>query len=125
MRAALRARLRAEVADTPVDWVESDPGAALPRVVLTRVSGGASYAHDGADGLGRARVQIDCVAATYSAAVALAEAVKGALSGWRSGEISAVFVIDERDLPGGNANAGQHLAAVSVDVMVHYQEQGT
>jgi hypothetical protein len=43
-------------------------GSALPAAVLNRISGGPLYADDGEVGLVQARIQIDCWAATYSAA---------------------------------------------------------
>lgn len=123
MKADLRARLVAQLAAMPIDWVENRPGAGLPRIVLTQIGGGEDVAHDGASGLAQARVQVDCIAASAAAAAALALQAKAALRSYRGGVISAVFVADQRDLPGGNASAGERLAGVSVDVMVHYQEQ--
>lgn len=121
MEEVLRASLVAALPGTAIDWVESDPAAGLPRVVLTRISGGEEYAHDGPVRLLRARVQIDCVAATYGAAKGLARDIRAHLSGRREGVISGVFVDAERDL-GGSRASGVALQAVAVDVFVHYQE---
>ncbi|NBE05931.1 DUF3168 domain-containing protein [Paragemmobacter ruber] len=122
MEEVLRALLRAALPGVAVDWGENDARAAVPRVRLMRVSGGAEYANDGPVGLHRARVQVDCIGATYGAAKGLARQVKAAVGGYRGGMLAGVFVDSERDLSGGTAATGKTLAGVAVDLRVHYKE---
>ncbi len=123
MHIALRARLRAVLgAGVPVDWGLSDPGAALPRVVLTQISGQAEYVLTGPVTVAEARVQVDCAGATFAAARGLAQAVRAGLSGWTGGEISGVWVVGDRTLPGGGTASGQAVQVQSIDLRVIYQE---
>ena len=121
MEEELRGLLMAALPGVAVDWMENEPGEALPRIRLMRVSGGDGYAMDGALGLSRARVQVDCIAGSYGAAKLLSRAVKAAAGGYRGGNLAGVFVDDERDLSQGTAS-GVALAGVAVDLMVHYKE---
>lgn len=121
MEEVLRGLLVAALPGMAVDWMENDPAAGLPRVRLLRVSGGTNYAMDSSRGMSRARVQVDCIAATYGQAKGLARSVKAAVGGYRGGVLAGVFVIDERDLSQGTAS-GVALAGVAVDLMVHYKE---
>ena len=99
MDEALRARLRSEVPGVPVDWGMSMQGINPPRIVLTRVSGGADYTSEGPSGYSVARVQVDCYGASVGAAKTLARSVKAAISGWRNATtILGVFLDAERDL---------------------------
>lgn len=121
MDTALRARLLAQIADTPVDWLMNAQAATLPRVVLQQVSGLPVYDLDGPTGLERSRVQVDCYAATVAAAKALARAVDAALSGWHAGDIRGVFRDSMRDLP-TDTGSGETAARVSLDYIIHHQE---
>lgn len=59
------------------------------------------YAHDGAVGLARKRIQISSVADTYAAMKSLAVAVRGALSGYQGTtaavKIHSSFLVNEFD----------------------------
>jgi len=89
MEEALVTRLRSALtgvagtvnARPAVDWVErqSDVSAAFPACVLTVVSPGKTYDHDGADGLQTRRVRAECFGITYSSAKALARAIISSL----------------------------------------------
>src|SRR5690606_579969 len=63
-----------------------------PYVVLSRVSGVRGYHNQGDDGLVASRVQIDCFADTYIAALNTGNAVISTLTGYRGGTIQAVFI---------------------------------
>ena len=122
MKAILRARLQALLPGVAVDWNLSVQGMVPPRVVLFVVSGGADYVQEGPSGLRRARVQIDCYAATYAAADMLSRQVTTALSGWRDGDtILGVFLDQVRDFP-ADTGAGEVLGRVSSDFFINYKE---
>ena len=100
-------------------------GSALPALVFNRIDGAPLYADDGEVGLAQARVQIDCWAATYTAAKQLARAVKASLSGF-VGEAGGVdfpsILIDaERDLREGGSNAAEYLFRTSIDFIVWHR----
>lgn len=68
----------------------------------------------------RARVQLDCYAATYSAAKALATAVKAVVYGWqdRPNGVLEARAVAERDLSG----LEETVRRVSVDALISYNE---
>lgn len=104
-----------------VTWGWSLQGAALPRVVLTVVSGTDPLAHDGPIGLIDRRVQVDCYAETYKGARDLADAIRAALNGYRGGNLAGVTLAAWRDgLP--DNPAGDTLPRISLDLRVHYRE---
>lgn len=117
----LRATLKAAIPDVPVDWGMTAQGITPPRIVLYRVSGGPDYTMTGPSGLARARVQADCYDLTVGGAKGLADQVRAALSGLRSGVIAGAFLDQVRDLPPETAGA-ELLARVSLDFIIHYQE---
>lgn len=121
MREAVRAHLAGAVAPVPVDWGWNAQGVAGSRIVLAVISGKTDTAHDGPSGYRRHRVQVDCYATSYGAAVLLSRDVRAALSGWQAGAISGCFEVGERDLP-PDTGAGEVLARVSLDYMIHHQE---
>ena len=79
-----------------------DQGDNPPCIVLTPISGQPQYTLLGGIPFARARVQVDCYAATWPEADDLKRAVKGVLSGrafTRLGvEFRPVTVIDERSM---------------------------
>lgn len=86
---------------TRIHWVRSPQGAALPRVVLYRISGVRDMHMAGPSGLIASRVQADCMGASYGSAKAVARAVEARLSGY-SGTTGGItfqgaFLIGERD----------------------------
>ena len=103
------------------DWGWSAQRVALPRVVLTTVSGPGDYDFDGDTGYRRVRVQVDCLAGSTGAAKLLARHVKRALSGWRAGPILGVFLDLERDLTPEVGDAATQ-ARVSLDFFIHHRE---
>jgi hypothetical protein len=54
----------------------------MPCLIYSRISATRDLDFDGPDYWVKTRVQIDCLADTYDAAAALAEAVRGALDGY-------------------------------------------
>lgn len=104
-----------------VEWGWSLQGSALPRVVMITVSGGDGIAHDGPTGLTERRVQVDVFAETYKEARDLADAIRRALHGIRTGALCGVFLAGVRDGQ-PDTPAGETLARISLDLRVHYQE---
>jgi hypothetical protein len=58
------------------------PDTTLPAVAYERISTRRSYAHDGPQAPVTARIQYDSIATTLSAAMGVADAIRGALSGY-------------------------------------------
>lgn len=77
----------------------------------------------GASGLVESRVQVDSYADTYTAAKGAARDVQAVISGYQSGDIQAIFMDSERDLPAADAGEVNHLFRVSLDLIIHHQEQ--
>jgi Protein of unknown function (DUF3168) len=80
MEAALITRLNAVPAITGltgdrISWFDRVRGDGLPALVLTQISPGREYTHDGPDELDRPRVRFDCWADDQVSAKALARAV--------------------------------------------------
>ena len=77
-------------------------GVTLPAVTYQRISGVPVISHDGASDLARARIQVDCWAASYAAMAGLAMAIRTALSGYRgpmgNNGATAARVINQIDL---------------------------
>jgi hypothetical protein len=93
---------------------------ALPAIAYQRISGPRELAHDGPTGMARARIQITCQAATYTAAKAVAEAVRLALDGFR-GPVAAnseVLVVEIAAL--ANELDGYEFETAATSVRVDY-----
>jgi Protein of unknown function (DUF3168) len=119
---ALLTDLLASVASGKRYWLRTPQGTKPPYVVMQRISGPRDYHAQGASGLVKSRVQIDCYAATYEDVKATARAVVKALSGRRVGIIQAIFIDGERDLPAADAGEVTNLFRTSLDIMVHHKE---
>lgn len=114
--------LLASVAGGRRYWVRAPQTAARPFVVLQRISGVPDYHFQGPSGLVASRVQIDSYADTYSSAKATARAIKTLLSGYSGGDIQAVFIDGERDLPAVDAGDVTNLFRTSLDILVHHAD---
>lgn len=84
METALRTRLKnngtvAGLVSTRIDWGVRPQGNPYPSIVLTKVSDQRDQHMLGFNTFRPTRVQVDCYAATYAAAVALRDAVIAAL----------------------------------------------
>lgn len=60
-----------------IDWMErqSDDATAFPAAIVQKTSPGRFYDHDGASGLQRPRVRVECFGLTYGTAKILARAI--------------------------------------------------
>jgi hypothetical protein len=102
MEEALRLKLLAANLPgvTSIAWDESPQAATNPRVVLSIVSRGREYTHDGHDGLDETRVQIDIYSDTTTQKWAIARAIIPALEaesnfgGW---SLNPAFLDGDRD----------------------------
>jgi len=106
MEAALIAKLLATsgitaLVSTRVNWVRRPQGSALPCIVLHRIDGTPDVHHGGRSGLVQSRVQVDCWAASYGSAKAIARAVETAVTAqtFTQGAIrfDVILVAGERD----------------------------
>jgi hypothetical protein len=99
-------------------------GVRLASLVYTRVSGQGDYAMAGVTGYARPRYQIDAWAPTADAAVALANAVRDALDGFKgpigSGanaiDVQGVFCADQRE----QYDDAVQMYGVSRDYFIHH-----
>lgn len=80
-----------------IDWLVSPQGGAMPRIVLRVIDDAEGLTYGATDGLSAGRVQVDCYAATYSAAVALARAVRARLASYSGRGFKGVFHDGWRD----------------------------
>jgi hypothetical protein len=126
MEAALIAKLLAAtgvtaLVSTRINWSRRVQGAALPCIVLHRVSGLPDVHHAGASGLVVSRVQVDCWAASYGSAKAVARAVETAITAqtFTQGAIrfDVILVDSERD---DSTDETTPLFRTSLDLMVHH-----
>jgi hypothetical protein len=123
MEEALRAMLGAVPAISArvaarINWGLAPQGQALPCLTLTVVTDGpVDHSLDG-PGLSRARVQVDCWAATYGEAKVLSRAVRTALDAWQGGVITGAFLAGARDLPDDDSVTPNH--RVTMDFIINY-----
>lgn len=121
----IRARLLAAapvaaIVGTRVDWMTRPQKSALPAITLQTVSDSRPEHLKGIDGARSTRVQVDCWAATYGAALTLARAVIAALqepatiSGKKFGNAR---VDSQRDL-GENLADNSFIHRQSVDLVI-------
>lgn len=121
----IRARLLAAapvaaIVGTRVDWMTRPQKSALPAVTLQTASDARPEHLKGPDGARSTRVQIDCWAATYSAALTLARAIIAALqepatiSGKKFGNAR---VDSQRDL-GETVSDGSFVHRQSMDLII-------
>lgn len=113
--------LRALVARLlPCHWGLAPQGSVRPFAVLTRVSGGLAYTTDQLSAPEATRVQADIYGQTYAETRVLARRVAAAISGARRGKIRAIFIDNDRDLPGADAAGNATVHRATLDLMVHH-----
>jgi len=126
MEAALIAKLLAAtgvtaLVSTRINWGRRVQGAALPAIVLHRVSGLPDVHHGGASGLVVSRVQVDCWGASYGSAKAVARAVETAITAqtFTQGAVrfDVILIDSERD---DSTDETTPLFRTSLDLMVHH-----
>ncbi len=126
MEADLITRLLATVGvtalvSTRINWSRRPQGAALPAIVLHRVSGTPDVHHGGASGLVVSRVQVDCWAASYGSAKAIARAVQTAITAQSftqgATRFDVILVDSERD---DSTDETTPLFRTTLDLMVHH-----
>jgi hypothetical protein len=126
MEAALIAKLLAAtgitaLVSTRINWSRRVQGAALPAIVLQRISGTPDVHHAGASGLVVSRVQVDCWAASYGSAKAVARAVETAITAQTftqgATRFDVILIDSERD---DSTDETTPLFRTSLDLMVHH-----
>lgn len=85
------------------------PGVTMPAVTYQRVFGTEGINHEGPNGLGRARLQLDCWADGYGEAVDLAEAVTDALRVY-----PGMRIVNVMDLPEPEVALRRRMVEVSI-----------
>ena len=126
MEETIRALLLADsgvssLADRSVNLGSHPQGRPFPAAVLNVISDAEGFELDGPDGLSRARMQVDCYAATYGVAKQFSRAVRSALNGYASGAIQGVFHAGTRDSRDGGTNEVERLFRVSLDFNITYK----
>lgn len=124
MEEALTALL-ASVAGGRRYWVRAPANInvnAGPYLVLNRVDGVPSYDYQGSAGYVQSRVQVDVYGKTYTATKDAVRALVAAVSGQSTGDIQAIFVNSERDLPAADAGEVNNIFRTSVDLILHHGE---
>lgn len=96
---------------------------ALPAVTYQKVSESSEYIHDGVSSIRKGRLQLDCWAATYATAKAVAAQVKaslhrfsGVLGGAGGVQVGGAWIEDETDF----YEPDPPIYRVSVDVRLIY-----
>jgi hypothetical protein len=106
---------------TRINWSRRPQGSALPAIVLHRIDGAPDYHHAGASGLVQSRVQVDCWAASYGAAKAIARAVETAVTAQTftqgATRFDVILIADERD---STFDETTPLFRTSLDLMIHH-----
>jgi hypothetical protein len=98
-----------------INWGVHPQGAALPGVVLNTISDAEGLLMNGPTGLFEGRVQVDCYAASYSQAKALARVIRTRLHGYRGDGFQLVTHVSSRDSREGGANEADRPFRVSMD----------
>jgi hypothetical protein len=80
-----------------IGWKTREQGSPLPAVVLHLVSGRPDQTMKGRSGLSRGRVQADCLAESYTVALAVERAVAGATEALPRPAFGGSFVENQRD----------------------------
>lgn len=110
----------AALVGTNISWGFISQGQTLPRVNLSRISGGPQYSDEGEVELSEHRIQVDCYGSTSAQARAIYDAIRARVSGENfkhSGVEFDVFIEDVRDnLDAYEGGSQEH--RISVDLMV-------
>jgi len=101
-----------------LQWGFREQATALPAVTLTKISGGPLYSDEGEVGLDEVRVQIDCWAASFTSATAVARAVRARLSGYFDANFRYIALDASRDMREGGANQEEYEYRVSMDFII-------
>lgn len=121
-RTALRSRVTSAVGHTRVYWTLVPQGAALPYVRMQTVSDPRPEHLNGYDGARQTRVQADCFATTFAAAIGAAEAIiAGVAAPTTEGGVvfGRVKAEGPRDLGEDTSSRFTHRA--SIDLLVEHR----
>lgn len=117
----LRARLKAALPGTRIEWIDRPQKQSLPSITLQVISPGRDYHMKGATGLAGSRVQADCWGETYVSAKTVSRALIAAIEppathgGTR---FSATFLDGSRDLPPEDIDGGTKVYRVTMDFII-------
>lgn len=106
----------------PANYPNPQTLLARPYVVLTRIDGIRNYHMTGPSGYVESRVQVDCYGDTYTSVKSTVIAILAILSGYSGGDIQAIFVEGERDMPAADTGEVTELFRKTLDLIVHHGE---
>lgn len=97
----------------------------LPAWAFQKISGARLYSHDGPSGIAWPRFQITCQAASYSAAKALVNAIRGSLEGYAgtmggAGGVPVRGIFVDGEVDGYGFDTGTY--TVRLDVIIQHEE---
>lgn len=128
LRTAIATPAVIALAGQRIYWGLAEQGVSDPFVVLNTVAGQRHYATDAPRRHVSGQVQADCYAGNYATAKALARAVTRAVSGLNATldgiRFNGVFVDAERDLNESRQGDIATRYGVSLDLAVHWAEEG-
>ena len=107
-----------------ISWGLPRQGAPWPALVITMIAPGRDYTHSGWDGLDGPRIQIDALAETDVAALALADAVLAAIEAGGMGngrKFEPGFQEDRTTIDEGNLEGGRPLYRISQDFLIYHK----
>ena len=108
-----------------ISWGLPLQGGAMPWLVLTIIAPGREYTHSGFDGLAAPRIQLDALATTDVAALALADAALAALEA--GGTVTGRrflpgFLEDRNTVDEGTLEGGRPLYRIMQEFQLYHQE---
>ncbi|MEO7466923.1 MAG: hypothetical protein ABIV36_07920, partial [Sphingobium limneticum] len=108
-----------------VHWGDRPEGAPLAAIVFTMIDPGVDYSHGGRDKLRIAQVQADSMAADYSTARAIADALGQLLEG--ADETTAIhfthgFIDLEREIPMTDVRGSQSVFGRTQRLSIYHKE---
>lgn len=112
-----------------ISWGLPIQGGVMPWLVLTMIAPGRDYTHSGTDGLDGPRIQLDALAETDVAALALADAARAAIEA--GGTVGTTgngrkfhpgWLEDRTTVDEGNLEGGRPLYRIMQEFQFYHQE---
>lgn len=103
-----------------VNFADHPQGQPLPAIVLTLIDDAEGHHLKGPDGLSTGRVQVDCYATTYGAAVQLSRAARAVLDGHHDATFPGVFHEGTQARREGGSNEAERPYRVTMDFLTNW-----
>ncbi len=113
------AAVTALLAAQAIDWGAPMQGTRPPRIALHLIDNADGMTMQGPDGLWQGRVQVDVYGLTYGDTRAIADAVIGALHGFRGGGFRGIILAQTRD--SHETGASDRPFRISMDFMTNWR----